>query len=317
MKKQISESKVTPSGYISVAWPPFAQKLATVLERLDEDQFLILSVKRSNRFIQFAAQGAFGIRIETTSNSYLEKPEQLDTCQIVTLIGDGWHVPTGIPADSTPEDDPDGSPNFYVEFPHPVSFDVVANLTVRTLAEILRVPHPASLQYEAFNENGQAIELPELGLKPGTRAPQAETKEDLSRLLRTTLRETTGISEIKFDDDGDIGFHFGSALTFVRFIDDRTYVRIYSLILRDVEASPDIFARLNDLNANETLVRFAFRNGVIYGVADISAVPFVSAHVDQAFLHFYTIVDGMDSLLQEEFGGVTAYVESIPSSVRH
>ena len=61
--------KRAPSSYVSVAWPPFAQKLAATLEKLQEDQYLILSVKRSNRYVQFAVQGSFGIRVETTSNS--------------------------------------------------------------------------------------------------------------------------------------------------------------------------------------------------------------------------------------------------------
>src|SRR3989304_905507 len=163
--QKMTNKKPASTSYPSVAWPPFAQKLAAVLEKLEEDQFLILSVKRSNRFIQFAAQGSFGMRVETTSNSYLAKPEQLNERQISTLIGTGWHAPTGSPGDSTPEGDPDGSPNFFVEFAAPVSFEAVANLTVRTLAEILRVPHPGALQYEAFDEGGEAIALPELGLK--------------------------------------------------------------------------------------------------------------------------------------------------------
>lgn len=118
------------SSYFSVAWFPFAQKLAAALEKLEEDQFLILPVKRSNRFIQFAAQGSFGMRVETTSNSHLPKPEQLDERQISKLVEAGWYGPTGAPSESTPESDPDGSPNFFVEFSVPISFEAVANLAV-------------------------------------------------------------------------------------------------------------------------------------------------------------------------------------------
>ena len=56
---------------LSVAWPPFTEKLAQALSMLEEDQFLIISVKNSNRYVQFSAQGSFGMRAETTSNSYL------------------------------------------------------------------------------------------------------------------------------------------------------------------------------------------------------------------------------------------------------
>ena len=61
---------------------------------------------------------------------------------------------------------------------------------------------------------------------------------------------------MNFDGDGDIGIRYGSALTFVRLADDPPYVYIYSPILQEVEESTNIFARLNDMNARETLMRF-------------------------------------------------------------
>lgn len=315
-----TKNKPTPSSNVSVAWPPFAQKLAAALGKLEEDQYLVLSVKQSNRFIQFAAQGSFGIRVETTSNNYLTKQEKLDERQIAALIKAGWHAPTGSHASSTPEGDPDGSPNFFVEFSAPLSFEAVANLTIRTFAEILRVPHPGFLQYEAFDDTeGQwaAMALLELGVKQAIPAPPDDNQEGLSQALLTTLKEETGISNLDYDKDGDIVIRYGSAIAFVRLIGDPLHIRIYSPILRDVEESPGIFARLNDINANETLMRFYYQNGVIYGASDISAVPYVNAHVVQTFAHFCVIADGMDSLLQAEFGGRTAFFESMPSLIKH
>lgn len=303
-----------------MAWAPFAKKLAATLEQLVEDQYLVLLVKKSNRFIQFASQGSFGIRIETTSNHYLTKQEKLDERQIAALIKAGWQAPSGKSDEATPENDPDGSPNFFAEFSEPVSFETLAALTVRTFAEILRVPHPGFLQYEAFDDTeGEwaAMTLPELGLKQAKPARQDDTLESLAQALLTTLKEETGISELDYDGDGDIGIRYGSAAAFVRLIGDPPHIRIYSPILNDVEENPDMFARLNDINANETLMRFYFQNGVIYGASDISAVPYVSAHVVQALAHFCEIADGMDSLLQGEFGGRTAFIESTPSLIKH
>jgi hypothetical protein len=309
--------KRAPSSYVSVAWPPFAQKLAATLEKLQEDQYLILSVKRSNRFVQFAVQGSFGIRVETTSNSYLSKEEQLNEQQLAALIEIGWHAPTGTPTNSTPERDPDGSPNFHIEFPAPVSCEAVANLAVRTFTEILRLPHPGNLEYEAFDEDTGKIALPVLGLRLAVRTPQTNDQEDLATAVLATLKEVTGISDLEYDNDGDIGLRKGSALVFVRLIDEPPCVRIYSLLVRDVEESPDILVRLNDINANQPLMRFVYRNGTIFAITDVAAEPFVSAHVAQAFEHFCAIADGMDNLLQAEFGGRIAYAETMPSLLKH
>lgn len=295
-------SKKGPS-HLSVAWPPFALKLAATLEKLDEDQFLIISVKRSNWFVQFAAQGSFGMRVEAPSSSFLSVPEQLNERQIVSMLEAGWHSPTGSPTESTPELDPDGSPNFFAEFSTPVSFKGVANLAVRTLAEILRVPHPGFLEYKAFGEKGKAIALPELGLRIEKHPPEVDNQAELSKLLLATIRKITGISDLDYDINGDIGIRHGSTLMYVRLIDDPLYVRITSPILCNVEQNPDISARLNDINASVTLMRFFFQNGVIYGVADISAVPFVSDHVAQALVQFGSMAEGFNNLLQDEFGG--------------
>lgn len=309
-----------PKSRVSVAWPPFEKALAAVLERLVEDQYLTLLVKQTNRFIQFAAQGSFGIRVEATSNHYLSKQEKLDERQIAALIEAGWQAPTGKPNESTPENDPDGSSNFYAEFASPASFEAVARLTIRTFAEILRVPHPGFLQYEAFDETEgawAAMALPDLGLKQAKPKQPGDNLESLADALLTTLKEETGISMLDYDSDGDIGIRYGSAAVFVRLIGEPSCIRIYSPILRNVEETPVIFSRLNDFNANTTQIRFFYQNGLIYGASDIAAVPYVNEHVIQTFIHFCEMVDGMDSLLQAEFGGVTGFVELMPSLMKH
>lgn len=199
----------------------------------------------------------------------------------------------------------------------PVSFEAIADLTVRTLAGILRAPHPGYLEYTAFDADRKAIALPDLGLKRATPVSQADAQKDLSQVLLATLKETTGISDLDFDDDGDIGVRSGSALAYVRLLNNPAQLRIFSPILRDVEKTEGVLARLNDINASETLIRFIFRDGIICGEANISAAPLVSAYVAQAFIHFCAIADAMGGLLQEEFGGRTAFDQAMPSLVKH
>ena len=168
-EEQARASSKTP---LSVAWAPFVERLAAVLAKLKEGRYLILLVKDSDRFVQFAAQGSRGMRVETTSNAYLSKTDKLNKRQITALHKSGWNDPTGSPDESTPENDPEGSPNFFIEFPDPVSFAGVGNLAVYTLAEILGVPSPNALRYDAFTADGKEIAFPRLGL------PLQENEED-------------------------------------------------------------------------------------------------------------------------------------------
>lgn len=139
---------------------PFLTRLAAVIDTLENHQFLILAVKRSGRYVQFSAQGSEGLWVETTSNGYLSKREQLDEDQIAAMIDAGWHPPLGTPDDMT-----DGSPNYFMDFNAPVSSEDVARLTVHTFSRILRVPHPGRLEYKAFSKNGKSLSFPELELR--------------------------------------------------------------------------------------------------------------------------------------------------------
>ena len=151
----------------SATWNAYMHGLADVLSRMQMDGYLILEIAFSKRYVQFAAQGAIGMRVETTSNQYLEKQGQLSLEQIGMLDSLGWHAPTGTPAQSTPENDPEGSSNFFCDFKSPVAFDLVASLAVRTLVEVLEVPQPTFLEYEAFDADGAHLLFAELGLRAG------------------------------------------------------------------------------------------------------------------------------------------------------
>lgn len=301
---------------LSAEWPVWQQKLAAVLSGLEEDQYLVISTKHGNHFVQFAAQGAFGMRVETTSNSYLQKPEKLSAAQRKALRDLGWNDPSGSPEEATPEQDPDGSPNYYLEFKPPVPFDKIAELTVRTFSEVLRVPHPGWLQYEAFSDPDGPLELPALGLKRQVRT--SRRRQNVPQLLLEAIRKATGIDDLDYDEDGDIAVGQGSAIILVRLIDQMSSVRIFSPLLVDVEEQPGLYERLNDLNAHSTLVRFVLRGDAIWAIADLSASPFHRETVVNTFLRFSQLADGMDTLLQRELGsGRTFFAESMPSSLEH
>lgn len=291
------------NNYISVAWPPFAEKLAAVLGNLEEDQFLILLVKRTNHFVQFAAQGSFGMRIEATGNSYLEESEQLNEQQIAAMLGAGWQVPTGTPSGSTPEADPDGSPNFYVDIPAPVSWEIAANLAVNTLAKILHVPHPGFLEYEAYDDHGDAIALPGLGLKQVKPMTEDGGKGDAAQQLLSTLRGLTGISDLDFDENGCINICAGNLPVFIAVADDQSYIRVGSPIHSDLSDTTDVLVFLNNINASIPVIHFYLRDETVYGVVDIPALPFVAEHILHAIGQILKAAEGISKMLQEQFGG--------------
>ena len=320
LKTQVTAAANLPAmspGKVSVAWVPFAEKLAKGLAKLEEDQYLILPVKRSRRFIQFAGQGSHGLRIEATGNKYLPKHEQLNVDQIAGLVKLGWNPPTGTPEASTPELDPDGSPNFCIEFPAPVKYVTVANLAVQTLREILRVPHPAFLEYESFNADSEILAFPELGLRVAQREQAPAQQQNLPLLLLEAIRETTGATDLELDGDHEVSIRFGSSLVSVRPYADRPYALVYSALLRNVEPNDQLLRTVNDLNTRERLVRWFVSGTSVFAVAEICLAPFVPEHVKTGLTHFCHVVDGVDQVLQADFGGETAFAHMPISVARH
>lgn len=311
-----SESTNRQAARTSSAWPQFAERLQSALAGLVEDQYLILSLKGSNQCIQFAAQGFFGMRLETTSNFFMDDAHQLSDEGIARLMGLGWHAPTSDPEHSSPRDDPDGSPNFFIDFPLPLNCKELAGLTVRTFTEVLNVPHPGYLEYEAFRLGGESIPLPMLGLKRVIQSGESEEHGRLSQLLLDTIKELTGIGEWSFDDDGDIGgIRYGSAVTHARLIEDRPYIRFHSLLISNVVDTQRLLVRVNEMNAETGFMHMVVKDGAVLAVSDVLVTPFIASHVAHALGNFSQTAENLHDTLQAEFGDFVSDPQHSP--VKH
>jgi hypothetical protein len=148
---------------VKKAWREFTKNLAACIGALAEDEYLIIARKHANQFVQFAGQGAYGIRAEATGNGYIEPPELLlDERQYARMQRLGWNRPTALP------DEPCvlGSPNFYADGAN--SDDgcrEMAKRATRTFRRVYGVAHPGMLHYEAFHCEGTSIRFPTLLIK--------------------------------------------------------------------------------------------------------------------------------------------------------
>jgi hypothetical protein len=314
MQKQL-EKHCDSASCVPSVWTAFAENLAQVLAGLQEDQYLILVAKQSNRYIQFAGQGLHGLRMETTSNHYLEKSEQLSEHQIAMLVDNGWNNPTR-PPETLPEDDPEGSPNFFIDHPLPVAYKSVVDLVIKTFDTFLRVTHPAWLEYDAFDSDRNSLAFPTLGVKRRVR-PADQDPDQMRQRLLTTVQEFTGLGDLAVDQDGDIALQVGTAIVFLRYQADPPLVRLYSPLVSNLMASPGLFARLNELNKRGGHLHFFFDQGRVIAVADVHAAPFIADHVSWVLKTFCDIVDDVDDLLVYEFGGETAFKERMVSVLTH
>ena len=307
-----------PAPSVGRDWQPFVDRLAAALATLEEDQNLILAVEHRQRFVQFAGSGASGLRAESVSNAYLAETDQLLGDQVAALNAAGWRSPTHAPDASKAEKDPAGSPNFFADFDAPVPFDEVADLAVRTLVQIFEVSRPDQLEYDAFDTKGDQISFPGLCRRRAQRpSSAAESDSSFAQELLAAIREIIGFGDLEFDNDGDICLPRGSQVVFVRRLGTTPFVRIWSPLVRGVDEAPDLLGQLNSLNVSAGLVRFSVHDGVIFAEADVAAEPLVAKLVDRALRRFCDATDGVDVMLQREFGGRTAFIEHLPGALLH
>lgn len=145
------------------AWKEFVDRLVTALVTLDEDEFLVLAIKGTSRYVQVMDQGSYGIRMETVSDYYLPEDEHLTEEDYAALMKLGWCAPTQLP-DSI-GGGADGSPNYYLDLARPVPYGDVAVLAARTLANVHGAAHPGCLEYDARSTAGMSIRFPHLPIR--------------------------------------------------------------------------------------------------------------------------------------------------------
>ena len=129
----------------------------------------------------------------------------------------------------------------------PLDLGGLTGLTIRTLTEVLKVSHPAQLEYSSFDSEVDSILLLELGLK--LRMDSGIPAPDLRDRLLERLIELHGFNDLAYDKDGDAGgIRFKNAVVFVRVDEDQPCIHIHSCLIDHVEESPELLARVNQLN---------------------------------------------------------------------
>ncbi len=141
IKPKRARSRIVPPPPTPDSWVAFEDSLTIALADLNEDEFLVIERKNTNYFVQFAAQGLSGMRVEAAANVYQPRLERIPKAAVQHLIHTGWNPPTYV--DSHEYSEPvDGSPNFYLDVAAPVPYEEISALAVEALRGAFGARHP-------------------------------------------------------------------------------------------------------------------------------------------------------------------------------
>ena len=321
----------SPVG-LSTAWPGFARELARTLAQLEVDQYLILSARQKpDHYVQFAQQGPSGLRAETVSNAFLEEWEQLDEQAQSKLLELGWHAPTTAPPQPL---DPDGSPNYFRDWPLPVPYEAVAALAVQTLQQVVDVRHPGLLSYKAFAKGGSPLVLPNLGLvrvplpapktteqTPVDRAPVAPSvpnnPAELMDQVKAVFKVLLNLNEVQLDPDGDIPLHSDSAFVYIRVQKQAPIVSVFAPLVWNIGEPDDIETTVNQLNLGNFWLRVYWNGTGVVAQSDVVGNPLSADQLRMAFVAVADLVEQQAKQLQQRYGGSISTGPPLPVKQSH
>ena len=114
-----------------------------------------------------------------------------------------------------------------------------------------------------------------------------------------------GRDTVMKDEDGDIPVVGGSCVTFISVVDgpNGPMVRFVAPLLHEVQKSPELLERLNQLNVASPYVRFFWVNEQVLCSMDLDAEDIQRDEIGNALSAVSWHADNFDDTLQKDFGG--------------
>lgn len=124
--------------------------------------------------------------------------------------------------------------------------------------------------------------------------------------VENVLREMFGPVALHKDDDGDYPLKLQGNQVYGRFTvdDDGTlWFQAFAIVVRDIEASPEVFSELNDLNANTRFVRLFHYGSQVLAEVDLLAATLDREELGAALERIARITDDVMPTLSAVLGG--------------
>jgi hypothetical protein len=298
-----------PPDATTLTWQAFAGRLARTIAALRDRHFLILSTADGTRYVQFAAGGAAGLRIESISDEYLPVGDRLTDAQREALAALGWQSPNQRALGQWGVGEDEGSTNWWVDLEAPVCAESAAELAVRTLHEVHGAESPDGLTYRGFHGEGPELLLPELGLAEEPTVDQWAGDDDADDDDSPFAREAALVEEVRdalgyaaddvVDEDPAGHFHLtvhGVALRVV--IDhDLLVLRVIAELIEAPVATPEVLASLNHVNAQRINFGYLYwRDGQVRYAAELAIDPCDGAQVVSTCIIAAAVVRGLGGM---------------------
>lgn len=136
--------------------------------------------------------------------------------------------------------------------------------------------------------------------------------EQLRAQVKDVVRAVLGVDDLAVDKEGNFPIRTDASLTYVRVFDDTPVVRVFSPILWGFGEPPDIESTVNEINRHTNWVKAVWENGAIVLFSDVVGRPLAESQLAAALTAVIRRADEMGPLLQQRYGGRTAFGPAQP-----
>jgi hypothetical protein len=137
--------------------------------------------------------------------------------------------------------------------------------------------------------------------------------EVLQPFVEKTVAEYLGIEKVQVWEDGTIPIRSGSTIVNVRLMQgenpSRPILQVYSPLLQEIDNSPELLTKLNEVNGNLTFVRAFWTERQVILAMELLAETLDSDQVAHAVSLVSLAGNFWDSELNKAFGGKTYFAE--------
>ena len=141
--------------------------------------------------------------------------------------------------------------------------------------------------------------------------------EILQPFVEKTVAEYLDIEQVQVWEDGTIPIRSGTTIVNVRLVqgDDpsRAILQVYSPLLHEIESSPELLAKLNEVNANLMFVRAFWTDRQVILAMELLAETLDRDQVAHAVSLVSVAGNVWDSELNKVCGGSTYFAEEPPA----
>jgi hypothetical protein len=140
--------------------------------------------------------------------------------------------------------------------------------------------------------------------------PREALRPHVENIVRAYLGLAAG-EDLAVDGDGDIPVRSGSAMYYVSLLDrEPVLVRVWSIVLDEIETSADLLEELNEMNSSIVAARVFSTGRRIVAATELRADTLDAAELAFACDSIGALADWIDNTMQIRFGGETHFTSS-------